>query len=372
MAGIFINYRRDDAPGVAGRLFDHLAPKFSRRGIFMDVDAMKPGMDFTKQLDAQVSQCHVLLAVIGPHWLDAKDPEGKRRLDSDHDYVRIELASALKRDIPVIPVLVDGAVMPPEGGLPDDLKPLVRRHALELRHTRFNADADAIMRALEDLAPPRRLPWRPILAGAVAVAGIAAVAVLWPKLTAMLRPAAPPPVASGTSVIANPLFAPARNLPAPVTENRLAPNALFGPPGRPASNAAARNQNPVDGGMQVTIGDSYDAISAAYKTFERPTRSPWDKTSSWLFLKDEGIEFFFDKSNRINGIHFVAPWAGSIHGIKIGDSAAWVQSLLGPPKKAEERFGGDTTALIYRWPYTLTVEFHIKRSSNSVEIIMMN
>jgi TIR domain len=94
MAGIFINYRRDDAPGVAGRLFDYLATKFSRDDLFMDVDAMKPGMDFAQQLDHQVAQCRVLLAVIGPHWFDAKDKSGARRLDSDKDYVRVELASA--------------------------------------------------------------------------------------------------------------------------------------------------------------------------------------------------------------------------------------------------------------------------------------
>ena len=72
MAGIFINYRRDDNPGVAGRLFDYLALKYSRNGIFMDVDAMKPGMDFAEQLDSQVSQCRVLLAAIGPRWLDTR------------------------------------------------------------------------------------------------------------------------------------------------------------------------------------------------------------------------------------------------------------------------------------------------------------
>src|SRR5271154_396155 len=193
MARIFINYRRDDTPGVAGRLFDYLASKYSRRELFMDVDAMQPGLDFAKQLDTQVSQCHVLLAVIGPHWLDAYDQAGKRRLDSDKDYVRIELASALKRDIAVIPVLVDGAVMPPEESLSEDLRPLARRHALELRHTRFNADADAIVHALETVVPRRRTAW--IVAGvgaAVVVATIAAIA--WPKLTA--KPVAPPPIAS--------------------------------------------------------------------------------------------------------------------------------------------------------------------------------
>src|SRR5271163_766568 len=193
MARIFINYRRDDTPGVAGRLFDYLASKYSRRELFMDVDAVQPGLDFAKQLDTQVSQCHVLLAVIGPHWLDAHDQAGNRRLDSDKDYVRIELASALKRDIVVIPVLVDGAVMPPEESLSEDLRPLARRHALELRHTRFNADADAIMHALETVVPRRRTAW--IVAGigaAVAVAVVAAIA--WPRLTA--KPVVSPPITS--------------------------------------------------------------------------------------------------------------------------------------------------------------------------------
>jgi hypothetical protein len=79
MPGIFINYRRDDAPGVAGRLYDHLARSFSHGEIFIDVDAIKPGLDFVKQLDAQVSQCDVLLAIIGPHWLNAADDKGRRR-----------------------------------------------------------------------------------------------------------------------------------------------------------------------------------------------------------------------------------------------------------------------------------------------------
>ena len=79
---------------------------------------MKSGFDFVKQLDIQVPQCDVLLAIIGTNWLDAHDDKCQRRLDSAHDYVRIELAAALTRDIPVIPVLVDGAMMPSEDTLP--------------------------------------------------------------------------------------------------------------------------------------------------------------------------------------------------------------------------------------------------------------
>ena len=183
MAGIFINYRRDDAPGVAGRLGDRLAKSFSRRAIFMDVDAMRPGFDFVKQLEEQVSKCDVLLAIIGPNWSKATDEKGQRRLDSDRDYVRIEIASALKREIPVIPVLVNGAAMPAEDDLPGDLKPLVNRHALELRHTRFDGDSAAIIDGLSRVLP-QRTKW-PLIAGG---AGLAAAIVvggifLWPMFS---------------------------------------------------------------------------------------------------------------------------------------------------------------------------------------------
>ena len=381
MTGIFINYRRDDAPGVAGRLFDHLSPKFSRKNIFMDVDAMKPGLDFVEQLDAHVSRCDVLLAVIGPRWLDAKDQKGQRRLYGDNDYVRIELASALKRKIPVVPVLVDGAGMPSEDELPPDLKPLVRRHALELRHTRFVDDAEAIVGALEELAPPRRLPWRFILAGATIVAGVAAVAVLWPRLADMLRPVGPPIAVSQIPSAPSPSVAVTQHPPQSFEPPAASPVAPANPavpsrsstgPESSQSSAVMRNKNPVDGGMPATVGDTYDAITTGYQTYERPSPSPWDKKTDWLYLKDQGVEFFFDTSNRISSIHFVAPWSGSIRGVRLGDTIERIKSLLGEPQSSDERFGGDTLALTYRWPYTLPVEFHVDRPSNKVKIIMVN
>jgi hypothetical protein len=240
MARIFINYRRDDTPGVAGRLFDYLTTKYSRRELFMDVDAMEPGRDFAKQLASQVSQCNVLLAVIGPHWLDAHDQAGKRRLDNDKDYVRIEIASALQRDIAVIPVLLDGAAMPPEESLPDNLKPLVRRHALELRHTRFSADADAIVHALEAVVPRRSVPWTWI-GGGVALAAVAAIALLWPRLHARAVPQQPvavavqapalPPVAALPPQVQTPApaqQASAPTLPAPPTDFGLPADVKLG------------------------------------------------------------------------------------------------------------------------------------------------
>jgi hypothetical protein len=179
MAGIFINYRRDDAPGVAGRLGDRLASSFSRSEIFMDVDAMKPGLDFVKQLDEQVSKCDVLLAIIGPGWLNATDDKGRRKLELARDYVRIELASALKRDIPVIPLLVNGAAMPSEDDLPDDLKSLANRHALDLRHTRFASDSEAIISALNGILPRRTRRWRMMLGAGLAVTCVLAGVAVW-------------------------------------------------------------------------------------------------------------------------------------------------------------------------------------------------
>jgi hypothetical protein len=100
----------------------------------------------------------VLIAVIGNGWLISRD--GKRRLENSEDYVRIEIATALERDIRLIPVLVDGASMPQPGDLPDDLKALARRNALQLSHDRFRTDSDrlasAVGRALEKTAAERR------------------------------------------------------------------------------------------------------------------------------------------------------------------------------------------------------------------------
>jgi hypothetical protein len=146
---IFINYRRGDDPGNTGRLFDHLRQAFAAEQLFMDVDSIGPGFDFVQVLQEQVSACDVLLAVIGPRWLGAADKDGNRRLDSSHDFVRIEIESALGQDKRVIPVLVGEARMPPGDELPNDMRPLVRRNAVRLTHERFHADTQGLIKALE-------------------------------------------------------------------------------------------------------------------------------------------------------------------------------------------------------------------------------
>lgn len=121
----------------------------------MDVAAIEPGRDFRKAIDQSVASCSVLLAMIGRDWLDSKDAQGQRRLDNINDFVRMELASALRRDIPVVPVLVRGAKMPTEDQLPDDLKELHYRNAVELTHARWKSDVQLLVQALRPYMDPQ-------------------------------------------------------------------------------------------------------------------------------------------------------------------------------------------------------------------------
>ncbi len=146
---IFISYRRADSAGYAGRIYDRLTAHFGEDTVFMDVDTIEAGLDFVKVLQDAVQSCDVLVALIGRNWLDIKDETGKRRLDNPEDFVRVEIAAALSRDIRVIPVLVDGAPMPRSTELPDNLKPLARRNALQVDHQSFNVDAHRLIAQLE-------------------------------------------------------------------------------------------------------------------------------------------------------------------------------------------------------------------------------
>lgn len=148
MAKVFISYRRDDSAGHAGRVHDRLEREFGRDLVFMDVDAIPLGVNFVRVLREEVGKCEVLLAIIGAHWLEARDETGNRRLDNPNDFVRIEIGSALQRDIPVIPILLDGARLPGAAQLPGDLAELVQRNALDVRHASFHADMDKLIRTL--------------------------------------------------------------------------------------------------------------------------------------------------------------------------------------------------------------------------------
>ena len=150
MAGVFINYRRDDAKSEAGRLFDWLSHYFGKGQIFMDVSgSIEPGLEFDRVIDNAVGSCDALIVIIGKQWVTVRDENGKRRLDDPHDFVRLEIGAALKRDIRVIPVLVQGAAMPAESDLPDDLKRLAKRQATEISDNRWEYDTGQLVKVLE-------------------------------------------------------------------------------------------------------------------------------------------------------------------------------------------------------------------------------
>ncbi len=154
MRAIFLSYRREDAEGQAGRLFDDLIKCFGEQSVFMDVAGIEPGRDFRRVIDEHVASCAVLLAIIGKTWLDTKDEGGHRRLDDPMDFVRLETASALKRDIPLVPVLVQGAHMPRAEQLPPDLVDLAFRNAVELTHARWESDLQILIKTLERYVKP--------------------------------------------------------------------------------------------------------------------------------------------------------------------------------------------------------------------------
>ena len=137
---IFISYRRDDSRGYAGRLQGDLSRRYSDEHVFRDVE-IPPGADFGEYITGLVDKCNVVLAIIGPGWLDARDREGERRIDKADDWVRLEIERALARDgVEVIPVLVDGARLPPREELPESLLALRRRNAFELSDRRWDYD----------------------------------------------------------------------------------------------------------------------------------------------------------------------------------------------------------------------------------------
>ncbi|HYZ18750.1 MAG TPA: toll/interleukin-1 receptor domain-containing protein [Gaiellaceae bacterium] len=145
MARIFINYRRGDTSSNASRLCEWLGERYGEDQVFMDVDAIEPGLDWARAIENAVGSADLVLAMIGKDWL----AELKRRSADEDDFMRYELETALSRDIRVIPVLVEGAKMPPTAELPESLASLTRRQAFEIRDERFRFDKEELFRRVD-------------------------------------------------------------------------------------------------------------------------------------------------------------------------------------------------------------------------------
>jgi hypothetical protein len=149
MSRIFLSYRRDDSGGYAGGLSRDLRKRFGSDLIFTDIDTIEAGVDFVEAIENAVQSCDVLLVLIGRQWLIAVDEKGRRRLDDPNDYVRLEISAALKRNIRVIPLLVQNAAMPSIEDLPEDLVALTRRQALQIADGRWEYDIEQLIEILQ-------------------------------------------------------------------------------------------------------------------------------------------------------------------------------------------------------------------------------
>lgn len=148
---IFICYRRDDTAGYAGRLYDRLAARFGADRVFMDIDGIGLGTDFVEEIEKAVAACKVQIVLIGRRWLTVKDAKGNRRIDDPEDFVRLEVESALRRKIRVIPALVGGVDMPALDELPESLRPLRRRQGIQITHAGFDGDVSTLISKLEKI-----------------------------------------------------------------------------------------------------------------------------------------------------------------------------------------------------------------------------
>jgi hypothetical protein len=149
MSGIFISYRREDSAPYAGRLYDRLCAHFGADQVFMDVDDIPPGADFVAHIEATIASCAAMVVVIGKNWLTASNADGQLRLSDPSDYMSLEIALALQKNILVIPVLVYGATMPQPKDLPKHLSGLAQRNAIILNDQDFQRDTQPLLQTLE-------------------------------------------------------------------------------------------------------------------------------------------------------------------------------------------------------------------------------
>ena len=189
MSTVFISYRREITAGEARALFNELLGKLGKNSVFMDVDSIALGRDFRGALQKTLESCDLMLVLIGKDWADVKDEEGRIRLQNPGDFVRLEIEAALKRDIVVTPILVQGAHMPAPEQLPADIRDLVYRNGFELSHNRWESDfAEMIRRLNLDIAKEGRRVEESASSGAAPNAPISPAAGPAPARRFLRRP----------------------------------------------------------------------------------------------------------------------------------------------------------------------------------------
>jgi len=272
---IFIGYRRGDGAGWAGRLHADLRTRLgSASQIFMDVDGIPPGEDFRAYIDGAIGQCDAFVALIGPNWLDARDEHGRRRLDDPHDFVRLEVAAALRRNIRVIPVLVGGARLPTAEELPEPLGRLVDRHAVSLDNETWDLGVSKIVGSFVEQSDPElprlklstrqrdlgtravQQPRPPRISGLVLILVVMGVLAIGVGATALGRS-----MGQSASVATTALPAPTQPLP---TATSTIPPETTSSPETTASHASESTSSPDTTASPQpgqVVKDYYDAIN---------------------------------------------------------------------------------------------------------------
>jgi hypothetical protein len=212
MSQIFISYRREDSAGYAGRLRESLERRLGKGAVFRDVDALEPGQDFVDTIAIRLRDANACLVLIGREWLDAEDASGRRRLEQQNDYVRLEIATALAQpQMRVVPVLVEGTRMPSTEELPETIQGLARRQAVSLRDESWDTDVTRFVSALDRRSWVQR--YRLALAATAAVVVVGALV-----LAQFFRSPASPDTETTTSMVpAQPVPAPAEPVTSPST-----------------------------------------------------------------------------------------------------------------------------------------------------------
>jgi hypothetical protein len=162
MPKIVLSYRRADSAAVAGRIFDHLVAHYGKDAVFMDIDNIPYGDDFRVHIGEALEATDALLVVVGPRWLDPDEETGAVRILEENDFVRVEIETALKKAIPVIPVLIDRTLMPKPAQLPESLKPFAFRNAADIDSGRdFQVHMERLLRSMDKSLAARRKPPAP-------------------------------------------------------------------------------------------------------------------------------------------------------------------------------------------------------------------
>jgi len=338
MAGVFVSYRRSDSAGHTGRLMDALVEGFEPQQLFRDIEAIEAGADFVEAINRAVADSSVMLVVIGPQWL-AAHTDGKRRIDRDNDFVRLEIEAGLSLDLRIIPVLVGGASMPSADELPASIKPLARRQAHEITDRRWDYDVDQLFAVMDKIpgvaarkraqasapAAPAAPAKRGMSLGMKALLGVGVVVVVLIGLGSLSNnPTDAPAPAPATSAAAP--VAPAATRAA----TRAAPPAPVKAAVAPVPAAPRAPAATVDVAPPQSMREERPAPEAAPQRAQ-PAAGPGNLTGSWrspdgdqLYLEHSGNQLAVIAADGSGTQGFMGQ--GSVYGQRVDLTLMHLQS----------------------------------------------